>query len=91
MQEKLAALHHLFRDAQTKGITIQSIDLNHQITEEVNEILSVFGLPMTEEFQEILFEFGRAEVLSDDLIDATLLKLADAATFHLTLSKLGEL
>ena len=91
MIEQLTALHHMFRDAEAKGITIQTIDQNPEITELTTEILGVFGLPMTEEFQEILFEFGRAEVLTDDLVDATLIRLADAAAFYLTLSKLGEL
>ena len=89
MQEKFAALHHIFEDARAKGITIQSIDQNPEIAELATEILGVFGLKPTAEHKQILIDFGMAERCTDELIDATLIQLADEGAYYQTISRLG--
>jgi hypothetical protein len=90
MQEKLAILYDLFKNFEAKDINHREINQNTKVTELITEILDVFGLPPTDEFLKILVEFGRAEVLTDDLIDETLIKLADEGVMYRVVSDLGK-
>jgi hypothetical protein len=92
MHNKLATLFHLLTDAQVKGedFSFGTAAQNPKVTVLINEILATFGLPPTAEHIEILIGFGRVEDCSDAVIDDTLVRLADAGAFHLTMEKLQQ-
>lgn len=88
MQEKLTDLHLLFKSVQAEGLSIEVAANNPIISVLIKEILSTFGLPLTTDHFEILIGFGRAEDCSDSEIEDTLIRLADAGAFSLTMAKL---
>ena len=90
MQEKLAALHRLFKSAQAESLSIEAASITPSISKLINEVLAVFGLPPTAEHVVILIGFGKSENLTDAIIDDTLVRLADAGAYHLTMTKLPQ-
>lgn len=89
MREQLPALHQLFKSAEVDGLSIEVVSKNQEITTLIYEILAVFGLPPTAKHVEILIGFGKSENLTDAIIDDTLVRLADAGAYHLTMEKLS--
>jgi hypothetical protein len=90
MKEKLAELHTLLRDATIQGRLLPTLATNLRVQELVFEILAVFGLPLNTGYEEILVELGWVETLSDEIIDQTLIRLADTGAYYQTLSKIEE-
>ena len=86
MHEKLAELHSLFKDATQNGQILLTLATNQRISGLVNEILNTFQL--LNGYEDILLEFCRYESLTDELIDKTLIKLADESVYYLTLNRL---
>ena len=89
MHEKLASLFHLFKSAQAEGLSIESAIKTPSISVQINEILAIFGLPPIAEHVAILIGFGKLENLTDAAMDDTLVRLADAGAYHLTMENLS--
>jgi hypothetical protein len=78
MTAKLTELYYLLHGKAITGQLIQS----QRITELITELLDTFGLPQHQGYKVILLDFCKSEPLSDDLINATLIKLADEGAFY---------
>jgi hypothetical protein len=81
--------HKLIRLHQQLGVTAGNSPTPEAI-ELATEILGVFGLPPTDEYKSILMDFCKSEPLTDELIDATLLTIADEGAYYQTISKLEQ-
>jgi hypothetical protein len=90
MHGKLIELHSFLKNAVNKGLLIRMLTYDQRVRALVFEILADFGLPKNNGYEEILLELGWVEILSDEIIDQTLTKLADAGADYLTLWKLEE-
>jgi len=86
VHDQLTELHHLLTS------DIKSGEMTHlyRLTALKTELLYIFGLPEHQGYEDILLEFGKSEPLSDELIDATLITLADEGAHYQTLSKLTQ-
>ena len=91
MLEKLTELHQLLQTAGDEDMPYQEAIPNQRITEQGNEVLAVFGLPSHQGYEAILIKLGDVIDLSDELVDAMLIELADAGLDYQTLSKLSEI
>ena len=90
MPEKLTELHFYIKEAEKSGLLIRTLSFNPRIQELASQILTDFGLPVNAGYEEILVKFGTTELLTEELINETLIQLADAAANHWTNVKLYE-
>ncbi len=91
MQEKLIELHQLLRTAREENLPRKATIQNHKINFLMIEILNVFGLPSHQGYEEILMKLGDVIDLNGEMVDQTLIELADAGLDYQTLSKLTEI
>lgn len=90
MPEKLSEFHTYIKDAEKSWLLIRTLSFDPRVKELVIEILTDFGLPVNEGYEDILVRFGFEEPSTDELINETLLKLADAAADYMTTDKMYE-
>jgi hypothetical protein len=83
MHKKIIDLHCQFWGITGNSPSPAAIEL-------ATEILGVFGLPPIDEYKSILMDFCKSEPLTDELIDATLLTLADEGAYYQTISSLEQ-
>jgi hypothetical protein len=84
MNEKLAKLHKLLRVDPDK----QALFHNPQIMELINEILGVYGLSLNPYIEKMLTDFAKINPITEEIIDDTIIRLADEAADALTAFKL---
>jgi len=84
MHQKIIDLHRQLRETADNSPTPEAIEL-------VGEILDVFGLPLNQGYEEILFCLEEVEQLSDDIVNDTLINLADEGAYYQTVTKLDEM
>ncbi len=84
MNEKLAKLHKLLRnDPDEQGLFQKT-----KIIELINQILGVYGLSLNPNIEKILTDFGKINPITEEIIDDTIIRLADEATDIMTAFKL---
>lgn len=84
MNDKLSKLHQLIRDDPAK----QALYQNPQIMELINEILGVYGLSLNPNIVKTLSNFGKINPITEEIIDDTIIRLADEAADIMTAFKL---
>jgi len=85
MPEKLTALFNLFKNARQKDEST----LSPQVTSLIEEILGAFGLPPNQGYEMFVLEFCGAEVITEDAINETLIRLGDEGAYQMTLDRLA--
>ena len=87
MHEQLKELFLILRESNDIGTNYQTLRQNPRVDVLLSEILDVFGFPENHGFEEIIFDMGRDEPLTEELINKVLIDLADQAAFYQTIKK----